>query len=144
MLSHYLLVGVTGFEPVCDQLPFQPYIRRRRYTPMATCKLCNREYIYDRSKGHAKTKCNSCRTNTRRYKLREQIKEVMGGSCVICGYSKSWRALQCHHTDPSTKSFSISGGHSRSWGSIKSELKKCVLLCSNCHAEVEDGITSLP
>lgn len=28
-----VMVGVGGFEPPCNQLPFQPLIRRRGYTP---------------------------------------------------------------------------------------------------------------
>jgi hypothetical protein len=27
---------------------------------------------------------------------------------------------------------------------LRGEARKCVLLCSNCHAEVEDGIAAIP
>jgi hypothetical protein len=27
---------------------------------------------------------------------------------------------------------------------LREEAQKCVLLCSNCHAEVEDGLASIP
>jgi hypothetical protein len=32
----------------------------------------------------------------------------------------------------------------RSIASFREEIAKCVLLCSNCHAEVEAGVRSLP
>jgi 5-methylcytosine-specific restriction endonuclease McrA len=81
----------------------------------------------------------------RRKKLRQKALEHFGNKCQICGYSKSPRALSFHHLDPKTKKFGISmRGMTRSWDKIESELKKCVLICSNCHAEVHDGITQLP
>jgi predicted nucleic acid-binding Zn ribbon protein len=65
-----------------------------------------------------------------------------GGCCQLCGYSKSVRALQFHHLSPGEKDFNVSRA-SKSWQTIKNELDKCILLCSNCHAEVHEGIVSL-
>jgi hypothetical protein len=54
-------------------------------------------------------------------------------------------ALHFHHLDPAAKQFGISGrGFTRSLAKMRDEAAKCVLLCSNCHAEVEAGIASLP
>ena len=69
--------------------------------------------------------------------------EYLGGKCAICGYDKCLRALSFHHIDPSTKSFGISGNHCLSWEKIKNELDKCILLCSNCHMELEDNLFNL-
>ncbi len=65
-----------------------------------------------------------------------------GGACQICGYNKAVRALQFHHLIPGEKDFNISRA-SKSWQSIKTELDKCILLCSNCHAEVHEEIVEL-
>lgn len=65
-----------------------------------------------------------------------------GGSCQVCGYHKAVRALQFHHLIPGEKDFTISRA-SKAWESIKKELEKCVLLCSNCHAEVHEGLLDL-
>ncbi len=68
-----------------------------------------------------------------------------GGKCQICGYAKSIRALTFHHRNPSEKDFGLSDrGLTRSWEKTKNEIKKCVLLCANCHAEVHDGLVQLP
>jgi hypothetical protein len=94
--------------------------------------------------------------------LKQRAVESKGAKCVVCGYDKCMRALEFHHLDPNRKSFTISafvaaslnqicvGGHfptsadiEEIWKKVSRELKKCVLLCSNCHREVEDGMTEL-
>ncbi len=60
---------------------------------------------------------------------------------MFCGYKQYAGALDFHHIDPQLKSFGISsGGFSRSWDSIISEIRKCVLVCANCHREIELGV----
>jgi hypothetical protein len=64
---------------------------------------------------------------------------------VICGYSRCQQALQFHHLDPATKRFHLGhNGVCRSLTKSRAEAKKCVLLCANCHAEVEAGLAGLP
>ena len=67
--------------------------------------------------------------------------ELKGNICTRCGYSKSARAMVFHHLDPKSKDFAIGSlGYTRSWKKVVAELEKCVLLCSNCHAEVHDEL----
>jgi hypothetical protein len=64
---------------------------------------------------------------------------------LLCGYDRCSAALTFHHVDPSTKKFGIAaGGLARALSKLREEAAKCVLLCANCHAEVEAGISSLP
>lgn len=63
---------------------------------------------------------------------------VMGGKCQRCGYNRSIHALECHHLNPDEKEFAFNKAKSISWETIKNELKKCVLLCANCHREEHD------
>jgi hypothetical protein len=75
----------------------------------------------------------------------ETLVREAGGQCVICGYARNVRALEFHHLDPSTKRLALSGhGIVVSLDALRAEARKCVLLCSNCHAEVEDGAVELP
>jgi hypothetical protein len=67
-----------------------------------------------------------------------------GGCCAICGYDRNAAALQFHHVDPATKEFTLRNGDTRSLERMRAEAAKCVLLCANCHAEVESGATPLP
>ena len=67
-----------------------------------------------------------------------------GGACSRCGYDRYLGALQFDHLDPSKKAFSLSmKGVARSLAKAREEAAKCVVLCANCHAEVEAGIMPL-
>jgi hypothetical protein len=75
---------------------------------------------------------------------KKRLVELFGGGCKICGYRKYAGALDFHHLDPVQKSFALSvRGLAYAWHTILAEAEKCVLLCKNCHAEVENGITQL-
>jgi 5-methylcytosine-specific restriction endonuclease McrA len=76
----------------------------------------------------------------RRRDLKIKAINLMGGACMVCGYNKHPGILDFHHINPKTKSFGISsGGFSRSWASIETEIAKCILVCANCHREIELG-----
>lgn len=69
---------------------------------------------------------------------------MFGGECSICGYRKYEGALDFHHTNPHEKEFGLSmKGLSYSLESLIKEAKKCILVCKNCHTEIEAGITTL-
>ena len=55
----------------------------------------------------------------------------------MCGYSKNFAALEFHHLDPVSKSFQLDlrSLSNRRWSAVLEESDKCILLCSNCHAE---------
>lgn len=67
-------------------------------------------------------------------------------ACSICNYSKCFRALDFHHIDPKTKEFNISSFKSckvfndANGEILLKEVRKCVLLCANCHRELHDTI----
>ena len=70
--------------------------------------------------------------------------KAFGGKCGICGYNKCISVLEFHHMDPTKKKFTIGSSNVTSWKKIVAELRKCVCLCSNCHTEVECGLTLVP
>lgn len=81
-----------------------------------------------------------------RRRTKEKLVEAMGGKCVTCGYNNCFNALEFHHLDPTQKDFSFGKirANAKSWESIVVEVKKCVLLCANCHREVHAGILNVP
>lgn len=79
----------------------------------------------------------------RRRKIKSMAIEYKGGKCEICGYDKYAGALDLHHVRD--KKFGIAHkGYTRSWDTVKIELDKCILVCANCHREIEGGIVQLP
>lgn len=88
---------------------------------------------------------NSEAVKTWRQRTKEKIVVSMGGKCVLCEYSKCMSALELHHLDPSKKSFSFGGirANPKAWNLIVEELKKCILICSNCHREVESKLVDV-
>ena len=81
----------------------------------------------------------------RRRKIKTMAIEYKGGKCQICGYEKYQGALDLHHLNAEEKSFGIGDkGYIGSWAKVREELDKCILVCANCHREVEAGITQLP
>jgi transposase len=93
-------------------------------------------------------RCKRCRAEAvvrRRRKVKDILVGEAGGRCQLCGYDRYSGALEFHHLYPATKSFGLSmRGLAPSIRALRIEAEKCVLLCSNCHAEVEGGIVSVP
>jgi transposase len=92
-------------------------------------------------------RCRRCRAEAvsrRRRKVKATLIAEAGGACQLCGYDRYQGALEFHHRDPAEKSFGFAwGGVSRSLEAMRQEARKCVLLCANCHAEVEGGVAAL-
>jgi hypothetical protein len=81
-----------------------------------------------------------------RLNSKQRMVDAMGGKCQICGYDKCNSALSFHHLDPSIKDIGFGGVRANpiAWVKIVQELRKCILLCHNCHNEVHDGMTAIP
>ncbi len=98
--------------------------------------------------GRGSYRCKRCRVervSRRRRNVKRILVDEAGGKCLICGYDRCLQVLQFHHLDPSTKEFDLGHtGVTRSLARARAEARKCILLCGNCHAEVEAGITAVP
>jgi hypothetical protein len=60
----------------------------------------------------------------------------MGSKCVDCNLSypnEPYVIFDFHHKKPKEKDYDWTKMRLRSWDKIKKELKKCILLCANCH-----------
>lgn len=94
--------------------------------------------------GRGYYRCKLCRAEQvarRRRTVKAILVAEAGGRCNLCGYDRCVSALEFHHLDPLDKRLGISqGGLSHSLATLRTETAKCVLLCSNCHAEVESGV----
>lgn len=102
------------------------------------------EHVRD---GDGSYRCRRCRAEAvvrRRRRVKQMLVAEAGGQCRLCGYDRCVWALEFHHRDPSTKEFTLARCGAHSIEKLRAEVRKCVLLCSNCHAEVEAGFVRLP
>jgi transposase len=93
-------------------------------------------------------RCKRCRSEAvvkRRRKMKQTLVEEAGGACRVCGYRRNARALHFHHLEPSLKRHELNAqGVAMALEKLRAEPRKCILLCANCHAEVEAGLITLP
>ena len=114
-----------------------------------TTKKCKHHGITDFIlEGRGAYRCKKCRCEgviKRRKKLKAKLVNFFGGKCAICSYSKCVEALEFHHLDPLKKSFAISyAGVTRAYNKALNEAMKCILVCANCHREIENKLTNYP
>jgi hypothetical protein len=84
-------------------------------------------------------------TQDRRKKVKEQAIKYKNSKCALCGYDRCIYSLEFHHIDSDLKKFTIAhAAYQRKWSEVLDELDKCVLLCANCHREVEYGYREIP
>lgn len=76
-----------------------------------------------------------CREKWRKRECQRLVEELKRGGCRVTGcLEKRIPCLDCHHLDPEEKSAMISTLVSRGQlGALRRELKKCWIVCANCH-----------
>ncbi len=114
----------------------------------ATLRFCRVHgavaYVLDTDGYYRCPRCRAASVIKRRAAIRLQVIAEAGGRCSVCGYDRHAAALQFHHLDPATKAFTLRNGDTRSLDRMRAEAAKCILLCANCHAEVEIGFIQVP
>jgi len=123
--------------------------RRRRGSAKNARFECRRHGVTEFTlEGRGHYRCKRCRSEAvakRRRAIKVQLVAEAGGACALCGYDRWIGGLQFHHVDPTRKKFQLGQrGHTRSIARSREKARKCVLLCANCHAEVEGGFATLP
>lgn len=117
--------------------------------PPSVVRKCRRHgrTVWVRTRSGDRYRCKRCRVEAvtaRRRRVKRVLIEEAGGRCVLCGYDRFPGALQFHHLDPAEKSFGLAvQGVARSLEKARAEAAKCVLMCANCHAEVEGGVATI-
>ena len=113
---------------------------------MKQCVNCHRK-LKGRQRKFCSRNCknNYNNVNYQSYQAQQQrghnrkleLIRIKGRKCSICGYRRNSSALEFHHINPEEKGFQLDlrSLSNRKWESVLEEAKKCILLCSNCHAE---------
>jgi len=79
-------------------------------------------------------------------KRKRDLVRLFGGKCCICGFDKYPEALEFHHINPEEKEFGLmeKGATTKALEKQLKELKKCIMVCSNCHKGIHAGRIELP
>lgn len=109
---------------LCDKHGLTAWFIPKGKSSTLACQKCVRQRVVDR------------RRNTTAALISEA-----GGACLVCGYNRHLGSLAFHHVNPKLKSFQLRGGATRSLESLRQEMYKCILVCHNCHGEIEHGVT---
>lgn len=80
-----------------------------------------------------------------RRRRKQNLIQVLGGKCQICGFDLFADALEFHHENPEEKDYGLaSRGTCHDIETDLNEVKKCFLLCANCHRGVHSGYYDAP
>lgn len=151
-IAHRLDRSLATIRHWMQRYELKPNPRRKRGSEDESREMVSRCHHHGETsfvrEGRGYYRCKRCRveaTGRRRRALKRILVDEAGGKCVLCGYSRCYRALEFHHLDPKTKEFQLAHrGRTRSIAKLRAEARKCILLCSNCHAEVEAGVSVVP
>jgi hypothetical protein len=69
----------------------------------------------------------------RRVERKKIAVNLLGGICTDCKKTYHLSCYDFHHEDPTTKEFDPCAGTTKKLEVFLNEIKKCVLLCANCH-----------
>lgn len=118
-----------------DIKPLDQFAKNKRHLDglQKYCKACHKDsnarYFQEN-----KEKFRSLNAAQRRDKAQKLQEYKQTLSCSSCGETKHWR-LDFHHTnDDKDRAVSLMI-KSHSWDNIIAEIKKCIVLCRNCHAD---------
>lgn len=126
---------------------------------MRLCRRCGIEKVeseFTRNGKYRKNICRECTYNSelkrkqspeyterlaqyrknRKQEFKQKILEFFGGKCAHCGLVAIPDVYDVHHINPDEKEFQIGTNMGISWVRMESELKKCILLCANCHRKI--------
>ncbi len=72
--------------------------------------------------------------------------KLFDGKCCICGFNSFQEALEFHHVNPEEKEFGLSANSAitKSLDKQLTEVRKCILVCANCHRGIEYGYIEVP
>lgn len=133
---------------------------------MKTCTKCGKEKDLDQfavrknKNGIRQSWCRECfrlwnkeayRSGRRKKQVLERAKKQkaylqafvrrvkLRYGCSKCGYKKHYAAIDFHHVEEKDKVIGQLANNGCSIATMKAEMRKCILLCANCHREYHHG-----
>lgn len=116
--------------------PFSGFIKKSRNKDgrASACKVCTRKGVRDHYKRNRQKYIDKAARHVKRMReMVQAIKEESG--CIDCDTDYPYFVLEFDHREPTKKvncvATLVSNGYSEK--AILNEIKKCDVVCSNCH-----------
>ena len=123
----------------CKEIkPFEEFGKRSNGKPQSKCKLCQRVYVKKHYINNKQKYINKAylHTKKKRDENMEKIIKIKSAPCTDCGMSYPHYVMDFDHLERSDKENCVSWlCFNSSWDKVVEEIKKCELVCSNCHRE---------
>ena len=89
---------------------------------------------------------NSQKVINHREKRRKELRDLFDSKCCLCGFDEVQAALEFHHVVPEEKSFGIFSSKASTYSLERQieEVRKCILVCANCHRGIHNNIYEIP
>ena len=115
-----------------------PYTKEEKAAYDKKYNAENRERIAARSKIYRDANREDLRiyTNAKSHAFKIWCIKELGSKCGMCGiaYNGTNGAIfSMHHRDPTQKDFDLGSSRCKDSELVEAELRKCDLLCFNCH-----------
>ena len=126
-----LLCKNCGPRPVSE---FRKHHRRGYQNQCISCRAAyNREH-YKRNKQRYLDRAHRSNERYREYVISKLCSYLREHPCRVCGEADA-AILEFHHKDSAEKEITISRAiaNRRNWSRVLKEIKKCSVLCPNCH-----------
>ena len=134
------LIGVTKVCRMCreekDISLFHPN-KSCRLGVTGTCAICSHIRVAQWYKNNRDRRQKVA--NTKNQIKKQKAVDHFGNKCHDCGKAYPQYVFQFHHLDSKEKDMNPSAALSGSEETMWKELKKCIMLCANCHIERHFG-----
>lgn len=118
-------------EKPIDEFLFRNKKKKQYHSACGVCYKKQRKIAYEKNKVYYLTKNKRLKNRNREWLLEHKKNE----SCYCCG-ENDIAVLDFHHIKQKTKEVSKMVSNTASIDTIKKEINKCVVLCSNCHRKI--------
>lgn len=126
-MSSTLLLDITLRRRYDNLMPYADPGEKREY---------HRRYMRERYSQNPQEQIRLTAQTQHRMRLRIEAYKVACG-CIYCG-EKHPACLDFHHRDPTKKEITVSSAVKKgwSWDRTIQEIRKCDVVCSNCHRKI--------
>ena len=108
------------------------------YDEIAETLGCSKSTVAYHASPSVREKSHDARLKNKRKSIRD-LKRMFGGKCSLCEYDRCLTSLHFHHRNGDEKENTIATLIcNRGKAAAYKEAKKCILICSNCHGEIEE------